>query len=152
MSHDAGSGSDRLGRIDRQRLDDLEAKEAQGVLSTEEKIQLRNLRSIYQQVLGLGLSHPNLSDFVSSEKGAQNPNFVEELANRITDVENQFGKGVWPHKPLSVVIVDGRKIIIDGHHRYEAAKRVGFQGFIPYTKISVKDSGYTIEQLRDFLK
>jgi ParB-like chromosome segregation protein Spo0J len=53
---------------------------------------------------------------------------------------------------LEAVEVDGRIIVTNGHHRLNAAKEIGFKGKIPYKKISVEESGYTLEQLREAIR
>lgn len=105
--------------------------------------------------LGKGVTkrgYGKVSDFVPTEMGAQSTKYVNKYADKILEVEAWVGKGTWPHKPLRVVEVDGKKLVLDGHHRLEAAKKVSFSGSIPSRSVPVANSGYTMEQLRQFIK
>lgn len=93
-----------------------------------------------------------VSGFISTEAGAQNAKYVSKYADEIVNAESWIGKGVWPHKPIRVVNVNGQRLVIDGHHRLEAARKIGFTGNIPYQSIPVSESGYTLEQLKVFIK
>ncbi|MNE55368.1 hypothetical protein D3C80_1501980 [compost metagenome] len=94
-----------------------------------------------------------ISEFVVPlEKGAQNIETVNKYADDIVQAEEWIGSPVWPHKPLRIVEVDGKKIILDGHHRYEAGLKAKFTGLVPFVSVPIRQSGYTIEELKDFIK
>jgi len=86
--------------------------------------------------------------FVALEEGAQSAKGIDLYVDDI--VKAQKSGGVWPHEPIQIVWVDGKKVILDGHHRIKAAEKAGYTGDIPYTAIDVEDSGYTLEQLREW--
>jgi RHS repeat-associated protein len=94
-----------------------------------------------------------LLDFVSTEAGAQVDTKVADNVKMIEWIREKNG-GVdrdWPFAPLRAVEVDGKKVLLDGHHRYEAAQKAGYTGNIPYETVPVEESGYTLEKLRTFL-
>lgn len=93
-----------------------------------------------------------LDDFRSNESGAQDMEYVNDLKEQILTASKWLEAPVWPHRPLLVVKVDGKYVVINGNHRYEAAKAADFKGDIPFKEIPVEESGYTIEQLRATFK
>jgi len=104
------------------------------------------------EVTEVGKGSATIDNFIPTEVDAQSLEYINKYAADIKNAEDWVGKGAWPHKPLRVVDVDGKKIILDGHHRYEAAKSAGFSGKIPYQSVPVSESGYTLEQLKGFIK
>ena len=60
--------------------------------------------------------------------------------------------GVWNEKPIEIVMVDGKALLIDGHYRLAAALKVGYEGAIPYIEVGIEKTGRTIEELRQFIK
>ena len=78
-----------------------------------------------------------LSSFVSKEVGAQNMKYVGQLVEELEVASSWLGKHAWSFKPLRVVVVEGKNIILDGHHRFEAAKIFGFKGGIPFIEVSI---------------
>jgi RHS repeat-associated protein len=93
-----------------------------------------------------------VSSFVVTEAGAQNMEVVKKLAEQIIDAGKWAGKGAWPHKALRAVVVDGKNILIDGHHRLAAAKMAKFDGEIPFEIVPVAESGYNLSELKSFVK
>jgi hypothetical protein len=79
--------------------------------------------------------------------GAQDPAYVSTLVQEL-----KAAQGAWPWKAIRVVQVDGKNIILDGAHRYQAALEFGYKGDVPLEIVPVEESGYTITQLRGFLE
>ena len=58
----------------------------------------------------------------------------------------------WPHEPIQIVDVDGYKVVINGHHRIEAAKRANYRGNVTYEEVPIENTPYTLEEYRGFIE
>ena len=93
-----------------------------------------------------------------SEMAAEAVNGLEKTSNintthRITMGKNKFNKFVETIKneginePIKYVEYNGKKYVVDGHHRLQAAKRLGIED-VPVEKVDLPYAGYkSIEDL-----
>ncbi|MEY9212455.1 ParB N-terminal domain-containing protein [Thermobifida halotolerans] len=65
-------------------------------------------------------------------------NASSKLVRKITE---SMRNGRWQGGPISVVENDGRRFIVDGHHRTAAAKRAGID--VPYKIVDLPHKGYS---------
>jgi hypothetical protein len=100
----------------------------------------------------VGTGNDKIDQFIPTEIEVQDDDYVSELANKIKDTKEWVGVEVWPHSPITVVRVDGKNIIINGHHRYQAAISFGYSGDIPFEAIPIEDSPYSMEEILTFLQ
>ncbi|MGG7551316.1 DUF6443 domain-containing protein [Chryseobacterium arthrosphaerae] len=69
-------------------------------------------------------------NWVSTEPGMQSIKAVDDIVVKLTK-NDPFVFA----QPIKVVEAEGRTFILNGHHRIEAAIKMGYEGVIPYQKI-----------------
>ena len=99
-----------------------------------------------------------LAEMSGSKGSGEAVNGLEKTSNlitthRITMEKNKFNKFVEKIKnevikePIKYVEYNGKKYIVDGHHRLQAAKRLGIED-VPVEKVDLPYAGYkSIEDL-----
>lgn len=102
--------------------------------------------------VGVRRGEANLESLVPIEDGAQIDFKVDAIAEQLTDLKAWKGHDVWPFEPLRVTIFENKAIILDGHHRFFGAKKANYEGMIPIEVVPIEKSGYSIEELRSFIK
>jgi ParB-like chromosome segregation protein Spo0J len=87
-----------------------------------------------------GPSQVNPSDLIPSHKVNQSPREMAALRESIRS------KGFLHNadQPVAYVVVDGRKHLVDGHHRVRAARELGI-GEIPAREVPLPYQGYRAE-------
>jgi ParB/Sulfiredoxin domain len=62
-------------------------------------------------------------------------------SRRVIEIRDSLQREGWKGEPISIVEHDGKKYIVDGHHRVAAARRAGVEE-VPYRVVELPFRGY----------
>lgn len=69
-------------------------------------------------------------NWISTEPGMQSVKAIDDIAGKLAKNDPFVFS-----QPIKVVQAEGKTFILNGHHRIEAAIKMGYEGSIPYQRI-----------------